>query len=102
MRVNPVKWNSIEQAAGVKHSAGSGGAGATGRAFGETLKNAVAEVNDLQHAADQLAQKVSTGDVQDVHEAILAMQKASLAFQFTIQVRNKAIEAYQEIMRMQI
>lgn len=70
--------------------------------FGDTIKNAISKVNDLQAEADQLATRLAAGDAVEIHQAMIAMQKASTALQFTIQVRNKIIEAYQEIMRMQI
>lgn len=70
--------------------------------FGETIKSAVSGVNDLQVNADQLAQKLAVGDPVEIHQAMIAMQKASTALQFTIQVRNKIIDAYQEVMRMQV
>jgi flagellar hook-basal body complex protein FliE len=79
---------------------GAGSAPAPG--FGDMVKDAVGEVNKLQGNADTLAQKLATGDVQDIHEVMLALSKASSAFGLTVQVRNKAIEAYQEIMRMQV
>ncbi|MCL6628924.1 MAG: flagellar hook-basal body complex protein FliE [Armatimonadetes bacterium] len=74
----------------------------TDTTFGSTIKQAVSEVNRLQVEADQLANKLATGDAVEVHQAMIAMRKASTALQFTIQVRNKIIEAYQEIMRMQV
>lgn len=74
----------------------------TDSSFGNAIKQAVSEVNRLQEEADQLANKLVTGDAVEVHQAMIAMQKASTALQFTIQVRNKIIEAYQEIMRMQV
>ena len=70
--------------------------------FGSTLKSAVSEVNGLQVNADNMAAKLATGDIEDVHQAMVAMQKASLALQFTVQVRNKVIDAYTEIMRTQV
>lgn len=70
--------------------------------FGATLQGAVREVNGLQVQADKVAAKLATGNIEDVHQAMIAMQKASLAMQFTVQVRNKVIEAYQEIMRTQV
>jgi flagellar hook-basal body complex protein FliE len=79
---------------------GAGNAPAPG--FADMVKDAVNEVNNLQGNADTLAQKLATGDVQDVHQVMLALGKASSAFGLTVQVRNKAIEAYQEIMRMQV
>lgn len=70
--------------------------------FKNAVTKAVSEVNNMQNNADKAAVKMATGDVEDVHEAMIAMQKAKLALDFTIQVRNKVIEAYQEIMRMQV
>ena len=70
--------------------------------FTQAIKKAVGEVNDLSNEADKLAVNLASGDVEDVHKAMIAMQKAKLALDFTIQVRNKVIEAYQEIMRMQV
>lgn len=68
----------------------------------ELVKKGVKEVNHLQSQADDLAEKLASGDIENVHEAMIAMQKAKLAFEFTVQVRNKVIDAYQEIMRMQV
>ncbi len=73
-----------------------------GESFGATIKDALSEVNKLQTDADQIATKLATGESVEVHQAMLSMQKASMALQFTVQVRNKVIEAYQEIMRMQL
>lgn len=70
--------------------------------FTQAIKKAVGDVNSLQGQADKLAVNLASGDVEDVHKAMMAMQKAKLALDFTIQVRNKVIEAYQEIMRMQV
>ena len=81
-------------------SSGAGGAAQPG--FGEMMKDAVTEVNDIQSHADDLSQKLATGDVQDVHQVMLALDQASTAFGMTVQVRNKAIDAYTEIMRMQV
>lgn len=70
--------------------------------FKDTIKNAIKDVNSLQDQADQLTVNLSSGNVEDVHKAMIAMQKAKLALDLTIQVRNKVIDAYQEIMRMQV
>lgn len=75
---------------------------APGVSFKGMLKDAVGEVNKLQHESDKLAVGLASGDVEDVHRSMIAMQKAKLALDLTIQVRNKVIEAYQEIMRMQV
>jgi flagellar hook-basal body complex protein FliE len=76
--------------------------GSSGVSFKGMLKDAVGEVNNLQGEADTLAVKLASGDMEDVHRAMIAMQKAKLALDLTIQVRNKVIDAYQEIMRMQV
>ena len=70
--------------------------------FGETIKNAISGVNELQSNADDIANKLAAGESVEIHQAMIAMQKASTSLQFTVQVRNKVIEAYQEIMRMQV
>lgn len=70
--------------------------------FGEYLKNSINNVNNLQIEADKLSQKLVTGEVADLHQVMIASEKASIAMQFAVQVRNKLVEAYQEIMRMQM
>lgn len=70
--------------------------------FGEVLKKAIADVDRLQKEADEAARRLVLGEAQDVHQVMIAMEQARLAMQLTVQVRNKVIEAYQEISRMQI
>jgi flagellar hook-basal body complex protein FliE len=70
--------------------------------FGDMLSNSLQDVSRLQSRADDLATKVATGGDVDIHDAVLANEEASLAFQYTLQIRNKLIEAYQEVMRMQV
>lgn len=100
MRINPigVRATMPDLAGPAAKPAAAGGPDS----FGSTLKTAFKEVNGLQGQADKLAAKMATGDLEDIHQAMVAMQKASLAMQFTVQVRNKVIEAYQEIMRTQV
>lgn len=100
MRVNPVTVTPIATD-NTSRAAKPGTAGGPD-SFEASVKSAVRQVNDLQSQADRLAVKMVTGDLEDVHQAMLAMQKASLAMQFAVQMRNKVIEAYQEIMRMQV
>lgn len=70
--------------------------------FDDMLKNALKEVSAAQNASDTKTDQLLTGEVQDVHEVMIASQKASLSLQMTMQVRNKVVEAYQEVMRMQV
>jgi len=70
--------------------------------FGEVLNSAIAELNDSQLQADDVMQKFLVGDVQDIHQVTIAMQEAKLTMQLAVEVRNKIVEAYQEISRMQL
>ncbi len=70
--------------------------------FGDLLKDSIERVRALEREADLQATRLVAGDVEDLHEVSLASEKARIAMELAIQVRNKAIEAYQEIMRMQV
>lgn len=70
--------------------------------FRETLKSALAKVNDLQINSDNAMEKYVTGESDNLHELMISIEEAKIALQFTIEVRNRIIEAYQEIIRMQV
>ncbi len=72
------------------------------QSFANTLKDAIKSVNDQQITSDKLTQRLINGEDVDLHEVMIASQKASITLNATIEVRNKAIEAYQEIMRMSV
>ena len=71
-----------------------------GTEFLETLRNAVSQVNDLQSQADSQVAGLVSGDGQDVHSAMIAVEKASLAFELMVQTRNKIVSAYQEVSKI--
>ncbi|MBP1594950.1 MAG: fliE [Acidobacteria bacterium] len=73
-----------------------------GESFGDILKSAISTVNELQKQSDGEIQKLMTGETVDLHTTMIAVQKADLSFQMMMQVRNKIVQAYQEIMRMQV
>lgn len=73
-----------------------------GASFGQVLREAITTTNDLQVQSNQEIQKLMAGETQDLHETMIAVQKADLSFQMMMQVRNKLLQAYQEIMRMQM
>ena len=75
---------------------------AGGGTFADALKDAVRGANDLQNAADDTVKKFAVGDVEDVHQVMLALDRADLSFRMTLEVRNKLLEAYQEVMRMPV
>ncbi|MFB3925581.1 MAG: flagellar hook-basal body complex protein FliE [Syntrophales bacterium] len=70
--------------------------------FSNMLKNAINEINRLQIDADQAIAKVELNKSGSIHEAMIALEKADISFRAMMQVRNKIIEAYQEVMRMQV
>jgi flagellar hook-basal body complex protein FliE len=82
-------------------SPGTAGA-ASGPAFGQVLKESLSQVNTLQHEADQAIQSLATGGTTTLHDTMLAIQRAELSFKLMMQVRNKIVEAYQEVLRMQV
>lgn len=82
-----------------RQAAGPTAAG-KGAGFGEALRGALDQVNGLQQTADKAAQDFALGQTQDVAGTLISLEKANMAFQFTLQIRNKLLEAYQEIMRM--
>lgn len=75
-----------------------GGAGAAGETdFMSTLRNAMDQVGELQSEADGKVAQLLTGNGQDVHSTMIAVQKANLAFEMMVQVRNKIVQAYQQV-----
>lgn len=62
--------------------------------------NGLQEVNNLQQTADQAAADLAVGKVDNIHDVMIAQEKANIALQFTVEVKNKVLEAYNQIMRM--
>lgn len=69
---------------------------------GKFFSELVSKVNDIQVQSDKSIQALASGESKNLHEVMIAVEKASISFQFMSQVRNKALEAYQEVMRMQV
>lgn len=74
----------------------------SGKSFADTLQDAISNVNKLQVDADKAAQNLATGKTDNVADVMIAAEKADVALKVMVQVRNKIIDAYQEIMRMQV
>lgn len=72
----------------------------TSENFSNYLNNAINKLNEIQLNADQEKIKFITGEVQDIHQVTIAMQEAKIAMGIAVEVRNKVVEAYQEISRM--
>ena len=72
------------------------------KTFGEVLADALKKTNELQLESDEMNAALAAGRADDISQVVVAGQKAELAIQLTLQVRNRVTSAYQEIMRMQV
>lgn len=70
--------------------------------FSDILKNALNSVNSAQFEADEAVKQVLAGESKDIHETMIALQKADVSLKLMLEVRNKILEAYQEVMRTQM
>jgi flagellar hook-basal body complex protein FliE len=95
--VNSLGSTGISQLGSIGHKPATGGS-----SFGDLLSSAISETSKLQTQSAQEVQKLMTGEVQDVHTALIAVQKADLSFQMMMQVKNKLMAAYDDVMRMQV
>ena len=72
------------------------------KSFGEFMTDALKKVNELELESEKLNVALATGRIEDISQVVVAAQKAEVALQLTLQLRNRATAAYQEIMRMQL
>jgi flagellar hook-basal body complex protein FliE len=70
--------------------------------FSSFIEKAVSETERLQDEADGMVRHLAAGEITDVHQVMLAMNRADLSFRMMLEVRNKLLDAYQEVMRMQV
>jgi flagellar hook-basal body complex protein FliE len=70
--------------------------------FSNMLEGLVQSVSDKQANAQQVTQQVLLGDSPQLHQSVIAMQEASVSFSLMVEVRNKLVDSYQELMRMQV
>ncbi len=73
-----------------------------GKSFADVLKESIKEVNKMQLEAEEALKALATGKEQDIQKVMVTLQKADVSLKMLMEVRNKALEAYQEIMRMQV
>ncbi|MDR1044333.1 MAG: flagellar hook-basal body complex protein FliE [Candidatus Adiutrix sp.] len=91
--LKPVSTPALEMAPASKVQAQPG--------FAEHLKASLMTANALQHQSSTAQQELATGRNGNIHETLIAMNKADVSFRMITQVRNKILQAYQEVMRMQ-
>ncbi len=70
--------------------------------FSDTLKQLISDVNDLQLKADEQMRLMAAGQAENLHDVMIAVEKAGISFELLMEIRNKVLEAYQELMRMQV
>ena len=87
--------------AAVPDLASSGRTAPSRSEFGTLLENAISGVESIRRQSTATVERFLSGEGEDLHTTVLATQRAELSFQLFLQVRNKVVEAYQEIMRMQ-
>jgi flagellar hook-basal body complex protein FliE len=70
--------------------------------FKDTLSSFMQDVNSMQNKADESIKKMAAGEITDVHQVMTAVEEASTAFNMMMEIRNKVMDAYQEVLRMRL
>jgi flagellar hook-basal body complex protein FliE len=81
---------------------GKAGSTRENTSFSEAMKKQLGEVNELQMQSEKASEALAVGEADNIHEVMIRTEEAKLALEMTVQIRNKVVEAYQEIMKMQI
>lgn len=101
MRIENLKMSPAKGTIDFQNSQ-SIGAQENGKPFSEFLGDALNTVSSLENKSHQAGLDLAAGRIQDLSEVTIASEKAIIALQLTMQIRNKVVEAYQEVMRMQV
>jgi flagellar hook-basal body complex protein FliE len=103
LKLEQMAWPGVVGPGGVGANLRAGHVPAEGAVgFAETLKAALGEVNATLLQGDAAVRRLATGEAASLQEVVLAMERANLALQFTMAIRNKLLEAYNELMRMPV
>ena len=97
----PLATPQLDATSGVKGAAGSSAVDGS-KEFGNLVLDGIDRLQSVQSTSDQLAVKAATGDLDAIHHYTIAASEASATTQLTVAVRNKALEAFNEIMRMPV
>jgi flagellar hook-basal body complex protein FliE len=104
--INPLAASSLSRIDAPLPSVGIAPSGPTGIAngdgFGNVLDGLVSSVTEKQEAAQAMTRKVLLGETDQLHQSVIARQEASVSFALMVEVRNKLVESYQELIRMQV
>lgn len=102
MALDPITLNRIPNITPATKAAASGAVSDTSAAFGTTLNNALDGLSKMQISSDQAIQKLAAGENVDLHQVMIATEETDIAFRVALSMRDKLVEAYQEVMRMQV
>ncbi len=100
MRIDPIMKNLCEGAPGSTMSNGAGAA-ESATSFADQLKSKIGEVNQLQNEADAAMAAASVKGASNIHETMIRLEEANMGLLLLAKIRNKALDAYHEMMRMQ-
>ena len=100
--LNPVNSTSSTSPVSIGGTGSANGAQKAGTDFSKFLDDAINQVDALQKNADSASLQLATGNVQDLSTVMVALEKASLSLSLAVSVRDKAMDAYNQIMRMQM
>jgi len=100
--MNPIDLNGINGAPNpIGHNLG-GSSNVNGASFSSTIQNLISDVSGKEAQAEALTNNVILGQSSQLHQSVIAMQEASVSLSLMVQVRNKLVESYQELMRMPV
>ena len=96
--VNPI--GPVQRGRSADKAQGTVRQGKDGPSFKETLQGFMKDVNQMQLKADESIRKMAAGEINDVHQVMNAVEEANLAFNMMMEIRNKVMDAYDELMRI--
>jgi flagellar hook-basal body complex protein FliE len=99
-QINPI--GPVQEGGQVRKGQGMQPQQQGGPSFKDTLKNFLSDVNSMQQKADQSIEKMAAGEITDVHQVMSTVEEANTAFNMMMEIRNKVMDAYQEIMRIRL
>lgn len=102
MPLDPITLNKLQGITPAAKTTAAAAVNKTSGAFGATLNNALEGLSQMQMTSDQAIQKLAAGENVDLHQVMIAAEETDIAFRVALSMRDKLVEAYQEVMRMQV
>lgn len=102
MAINPVTLAKVQSPQALSATSGAQKATDGVPGFGQTLDTALGNLSQMQINSDQAMQKLAAGENVDLHQVMIATEQTDIAFRVALSLRDKLVEAYQEVMRMQV